>query len=1006
MLTAGAHPAAATVRLIACVITCVMTWIMAWGAAPAAAARVDSHEPSSANSHGVEPRFEIVPAPDWVVDVEVPDSAGVGREGLHDGVADLLSDTQVRIGPEPEHTFNRYVSEVVEPSGVSSVGRIQIEFAATYQTLELHWIRLVRDGVVQERLDTAKVRLIQQEGDIDLDMYHQTATALVLLDDVRVGDRVDYAYSIVGANPIFGGRYQDWLYLEWWYPFGRIHHRIVAPADRPLYFEPHNTEGVPEARPIAGVAGEEGEAEEGEEGQEGEAGEAGLVEYVWQADAVPAAVSEDETPADYDPLAAHQVSEFETWGDVARWASGVFDLGDDPGPLVRSLADEIRAANETPEARIIAALRFVQDEVRYLGLEIGVNAYRPHSPAVTLSRRFGDCKDKSSLFVALLGELGVEAQVALVNTELGPAVADLHPTASAFDHAIVRVQHEDRAYWLDPTASYERGPLEDEEWFDYGFALVVDPAGEALTVVEPHRTDLVPARVRHEYTSVRYEAPTQLTVTSTYRGDRADSFRGWAASTATDAIERQYQNYYARDMPDIEPAAPIRIVDDETTNTITVTEQYRVPGAWEWNEDKERWQTSFVARELRDELSTPETVKRDHPLATSHPVRTELSIHIDAPEAMRVHELDERIAGPAFTLDYAVRGTADGQVVLEYTYVSTADRVAPRDVAAHIDAVDEAWSVTEYRLGSSRPSGAAAGELDAKRHPLHPQLRRAVLIALGLTGFVFFVLPAGLLRLGLRRIERGEVADAARALTIASRAAPARSVLGRRVDLALSVALGLWGREDEAQGIAARLSRLGAGSPGARMVRSAAWAWRAVLAGRREPEAAEGFADRAVDLARELPGVHGWMARACALSARSQLRAARGAVDAAARDLDEARSHRSDEGARVHGWAGLLRTIASTERAAVSLAGAAGDANAAVDASAAYLLEIERSLAARHPLVIEARLLHADMLEAAGRSELARDEVARARADASAVLDEESPQRALAARLHSRGSAT
>ncbi|MDH4017586.1 MAG: DUF3857 domain-containing protein, partial [Actinomycetota bacterium] len=348
------------------VLGAVLAWVL--GPAAALASTGDAVVASSASANGIAPRFGVAPPPDWVVDVEVPDTAGVSDDLLHDGIADLLSDIQVRIGDGPEQRFSRYVSEVVEPSGVSSVGRIQIEFAATYQELEIHWIRLVRDGVVQERLDASDVRIIQQEEDLGLDLYYQNATALVLLDDVRVGDRVDYAYSIVGANPIFGGRYVDWLHLEWWYPFGRIHNRIVAPRDRTLYFELHNTDEGPEIRPVPGHDD--------------------LVEHVFVRDDVEAVLSEDETPADHSPLAAHQVSEFETWGEVARWSAETFDHGGEPGDAVRELAAGIREQHETTEEQIISALRYVQDEVRYLGLEIGVNAYRPHRPALTLERRF------------------------------------------------------------------------------------------------------------------------------------------------------------------------------------------------------------------------------------------------------------------------------------------------------------------------------------------------------------------------------------------------------------------------------------------------------------------------------------------------------------------------------------------------------------------------------------------------------------------------------------------
>ena len=51
----------------------------------------------------------------------------------------------------------------------------------------------------------------------------------------------------------------------------------------------------------------------------------------------------------------------------------------------------------------------MQDEVRYLGLENGISAYKPSSPNKVYNQRFGDCKDKSLLLVTMLNQMNIEA---------------------------------------------------------------------------------------------------------------------------------------------------------------------------------------------------------------------------------------------------------------------------------------------------------------------------------------------------------------------------------------------------------------------------------------------------------------------------------------------------------------------------------------------------------------------------------------------------------------------
>jgi transglutaminase-like putative cysteine protease len=80
------------------------------------------------------------------------------------------------------------------------------------------------------------------------------------------------------------------------------------------------------------------------------------------------------------------------------------------------IASTFKAADD--EEYILEAIRFVQDEVRYLGVETGINTHKPYPPSQILAQRFGDCKDKSLLLTTLLQARNIEAYPVLVNTSL------------------------------------------------------------------------------------------------------------------------------------------------------------------------------------------------------------------------------------------------------------------------------------------------------------------------------------------------------------------------------------------------------------------------------------------------------------------------------------------------------------------------------------------------------------------------------------------------------------
>src|SRR5690606_11023585 len=108
------------------------------------------------------------------------------------------------------------------------------------------------------------------------------------------------------------------------------------------------------------------------------------------------------------------------------------------GPL-REKIEEIKKNHDAPTERIEASVKFVQNEIRYLGLEGGIGAYQPFPPEKVLIQRFGDCKDKSLLLATMLQNMDIQAYPALVSTYEGHTIHTRPPSPISFNHCIVQV---------------------------------------------------------------------------------------------------------------------------------------------------------------------------------------------------------------------------------------------------------------------------------------------------------------------------------------------------------------------------------------------------------------------------------------------------------------------------------------------------------------------------------------------------------------------------------------
>ncbi|HYC90997.1 MAG TPA: DUF3857 domain-containing protein [Thermoanaerobaculia bacterium] len=613
--------------------------------------------------------FDVRPAPSWVETLAVDTSVVIARQNVRWGIYDLLADHQVRAGDGSEWQYFRTVRNVLSPSGVQNASELELDFDPSFERLVIHHVEIVRGGARLDALEPDEIRVIEKEDQSENRIYDGERTALLFLRDVRPGDVIDYAWSIAGANPILNGRYTDSYDLSSGVPTRRMRHRLLWPAGKPVQWRGGNPARIVDGETQA---------------------------LIWEKRNVDALDVEDELPPWYEPWESIEVSEFTSWGEVAQWANAMFVLDARSQAEVRALAAKISTEHATRDARVTAAIRFVQDEIRYLGIEMGRNSHEPHQPWETLQARWGDCKDKTLLLVALLRELGLEAYPALVNTRLQQRLAEKLPSPFLFDHVIAQVIDRGRAYWVDGTLSEQGGSLATIETPNDGLTLVVRESTAALSRMVTNMKGGV--TIEQTYTTTDYAQPTRLTVKTTYSGADADALRAELASLSLEDYAHQRINELAADQPKIQAEGLPAVRDDRGRNVIVVTEQYRVPELWKDGE----W--SWFPRVLGGQLTRPETMIRSMPLAFAHPLNVQQTATFNFPETLDIEKRISVTETPAFRYDSSV--DANGRTVtIRQSLRSRADHVAVQDVPEHLTKLSAVWSEMGVRL---TPDGAAA----------------------------------------------------------------------------------------------------------------------------------------------------------------------------------------------------------------------------------------------------------------------------------------------------------
>jgi hypothetical protein len=146
------------------------------------------------------------------------------------------------------------------------------------------------------------------------------------------------------------------------------------------------------------------------------------------------------------------VSTYKNWEDLDRWYWGLVKDQFDTDEDTRKLAHKIVDGKKTEREKIAAIYDWVTKNTRYVALEFGIYGYKPHRCVQTITRGWGDCKDKATVLATLLREAGVPATMVVLRTELKGGLRSKVASFAPFDHAIAYVPSQD--LYLDGTAEY------------------------------------------------------------------------------------------------------------------------------------------------------------------------------------------------------------------------------------------------------------------------------------------------------------------------------------------------------------------------------------------------------------------------------------------------------------------------------------------------------------------------------------------------------------------------
>ncbi len=277
---------------------------------------------------------------------------------------------------------------------------------------------------------------------------------------------IDYTYETTTRPLLLPGQFWTYWGFSGLEPVYVSRYVLETPADKPLHVKIHNDPSI------------HGTSEISPDGR--------TRIYSWERRSIPPIAVEPAMPTFDEVHSWLEVSSLDSWQDISRWFWSLVQPQAVASEAVQRTVKGLIAGKSADDDKARAIYDWVANATRYVGLEFGISAFKPHAAGDVHDKLYGDCKDKATLLITMLGAAGIRAHPVLLEAEAREKIGDRLPSPEAFNHCIALAEINGKEVWLDATAeACAYGDIPDADRGSQ--ALVVREGKGDFEIIPPYR---------------------------------------------------------------------------------------------------------------------------------------------------------------------------------------------------------------------------------------------------------------------------------------------------------------------------------------------------------------------------------------------------------------------------------------------------------------------------------------------------------------------------------------
>ncbi|MBC7914322.1 MAG: tetratricopeptide repeat protein [Pyrinomonadaceae bacterium] len=255
----------------------------------------------------------------------------------------------------------------------------------------------------------------------------------LVFTNLEIGDCVYIRFNLFNySKGLLANKFWDTFYFNHGFPYIEANYSLLIAKDQPVWYK---------------------FSQKDIEADKSTVDEFDL--YTWELTDQPGIKVEDKMPAYDDVANVLHITTIPDWDYVSKWYNDLAASKARPVYEVKAAVNSILRAGEkysdTEKARLI--YNFITQNITYSSVSFRQSGFVPQNPAAVLNTRIGDCKDVSTLYLAMAREAGIDAQLVLVNTRNNGVKSMILPSIN-FNHCMVKINTDNKVRYLELTSNY------------------------------------------------------------------------------------------------------------------------------------------------------------------------------------------------------------------------------------------------------------------------------------------------------------------------------------------------------------------------------------------------------------------------------------------------------------------------------------------------------------------------------------------------------------------------